>query len=1088
MEKRIYISATAHLDTTWLWTLQNTIRRYLPETFERNFSLFEKYSDYKFSFEGSYRYELIEEYYPEAFEKIKKYVEEGRWFPAGSCYENGDVNVPSPEALIRNILYGTLYFKDKFGKTSNDIYLPDCFGFGAALPSVAAHCGLKGFITGKLTWGSANGVPFDLGKWFGNDGNYIFAALKPGDYVRTFPCVRNNKECTDKLDDNIKNYNLPWTYLYHGAGDRGGAPSEISVKNLCDDISKNDESDTKIVSVSSSQIFEDLNALPDESKAKLPEWHGELLMTEHGTGSYTSRAIGKRWNRRNEQLADAAERAAVAAKILRNYPYPRDAFEKAWKRVIAHQFHDDITGTSIMECYKKNWNDYAVSMNMFAGEYAAAVGAVCENLDTSFCKGVAVVVNNPLQWERKESVTATVLWRSESKYAKVYGRDGKEVFSQVVSCKNGILKIVFCAVVPPFGISIYDIRPSDENCSLKSSLSVKENTFENDIIKVTLNANGDISHIIDKRNNIDALSSPIRFAMIDNIAYTYWPAWEIKYKDIIRPVREFPKIEKIELIENGPARVAFRISKKSGETRFSQIISLDENAEYIKVYNEIDWRSPSTLLKAVFNTRAKNSNASYDIGLGNITRGNNTEKVYEVPAQTFADITDESGKFGLSVFSDSKSGWDKPADNLLRLTCIHTPNGSFRWECSQHLMDFGLNRFSYGIYPHSGDCKNGSVRYAAEFNQPLAVFETGVHKGNINENYSFAGISENNVVIRAIKLAEKSDKIIVRFNETDGDSKTDIHFRIGEGIDSAEEINGIEETIGKATIKNDQLVFDIGANCLKSFALTLKPVDINNEYTSKAIDLPYNAKVITANGKRADATTSDGISIPYEIIPGSISSGGAVFPINKGEFNAVFSENKARVLPDGSKRLHLLCLCTKQSKLKVVFDGVYAERTVPCSKGKIGGWDLYALQETGFVRKDNVAYEVTHTHNPEGDIIDEPLYLYRFTFDIPESAVSFIILQSPDVYVLSAVADKESHKFQPASELYDSLEKRECDFKPTAKQKHKASPLAVEKLVYKKMPPDTSWYNYGEKEARGRQITDVFGDKRAKLLSSFIKK
>ena len=204
--------------------------------------------------------------------------------------------------------------------------------------------------------------------------------------------------------------------------------------------------------------------------------------------------------------------------------------------------------------------------------------------------------------------------------------------------------------------------------------------------------------------------------------------------------------------------------------------------------------------------------------------------------------------------------------------------------------------------------------------------------------------------------------------------------------------------------------------------------------------------------------------------------------------NAVFSENKARVLPDGSRRLHLLCLCTKQSKLKVVFDGIYAERNVPCSRDRIGAWDLYALGETGFINKENVAFESTHLHNTEGDMTGEQAYLYRFTFEIPETAVSFIILQSPNVYVLSAVADCEAHRFTPACELYDSLEKRECDFKPTAKQKHKSSPLIAEKIVYKKMPPETSWYNYGEKEARGRQLTDVFCEKRADFISKFIKK
>ena len=175
VKKIINTIATAHLDTVWNWTFEKTVSDYLLKTLKKNFHLFEKYPDYKFNFEGSYRYELIEEYYPEEFEKLKKYVALGRWNVCGSAFENGDVNIPSPEALIRNFLYGNNYFEKTFAKRSSDIFLPDCFGFGWALPSVAAHCGLKGFTTQKLSWGSAYGVPFDIGKWYGPNGKYIYA-------------------------------------------------------------------------------------------------------------------------------------------------------------------------------------------------------------------------------------------------------------------------------------------------------------------------------------------------------------------------------------------------------------------------------------------------------------------------------------------------------------------------------------------------------------------------------------------------------------------------------------------------------------------------------------------------------------------------------------------------------------------------------------------------------------------------------------------------------------------------------------------------------------------------------------------------
>ena len=160
MENRVYATSTAHLDTVWRWELPKTIEEFLPDTFIKNFDLIEKYPEYRFNFEGAYRYQLIEEYYPEAFEQLREYVAKGRWNPSGSEYENGDVNIPSPEAILRNILYGNRYFKEKFGKTTTDIFLPDCFGFGWALPSIMRHAGLCGFTTQKLGWGAAVPRPF----------------------------------------------------------------------------------------------------------------------------------------------------------------------------------------------------------------------------------------------------------------------------------------------------------------------------------------------------------------------------------------------------------------------------------------------------------------------------------------------------------------------------------------------------------------------------------------------------------------------------------------------------------------------------------------------------------------------------------------------------------------------------------------------------------------------------------------------------------------------------------------------------------------------------------------------------------------
>jgi alpha-mannosidase len=191
----LYVVGYAHLDTEWRWEYPQVINEYLRNTMEDNFKFFEKYPHYIFNFSGANRYRLMKEYYPAEFEKLKQYVKQGRWFPAGSSMEEGDVNTPSAETIIRQILYGNEWFRKELGKASAEYMLPDCFGFPASLPTILAHSGVKGFSTQKLVWGSSapggglesrektpEGTPFNVGVWVGPDGEGVLAGLNPGSY------------------------------------------------------------------------------------------------------------------------------------------------------------------------------------------------------------------------------------------------------------------------------------------------------------------------------------------------------------------------------------------------------------------------------------------------------------------------------------------------------------------------------------------------------------------------------------------------------------------------------------------------------------------------------------------------------------------------------------------------------------------------------------------------------------------------------------------------------------------------------------------------------------------------------------------
>ena len=191
----LYVVGYAHLDTEWRWEYPQVIDVYLRKTMQDNFKLIEKYPHYIFNFSGANRYRLMKEYFPADFATLKKYVDEGRWFPAGSSMEEGDVNSPSAEAIIRQVLYGNDWFRREFGKSSAEYMLPDCFGFPASLPTILAHSGVKGFSTQKLVWGSSadggglqsiektpEGTPFNVGVWVGPDGESVLAGVNPGSY------------------------------------------------------------------------------------------------------------------------------------------------------------------------------------------------------------------------------------------------------------------------------------------------------------------------------------------------------------------------------------------------------------------------------------------------------------------------------------------------------------------------------------------------------------------------------------------------------------------------------------------------------------------------------------------------------------------------------------------------------------------------------------------------------------------------------------------------------------------------------------------------------------------------------------------
>lgn len=1040
-KKKLYVVANAHLDTQWNWTIQDTIRDCVKNTLERNFELLEKYPNYRMNFEGAFRYKLAREYYPDLYEKLKGYIADGRWNVAGSTWDAMDANVPSSEALMRQVLYGNGFFEREFGKKSTDIFLADCFGFNYALPSVAAHMGLNGFHTQKLVWGAGSpiyeedgtvskpipvrGKPrMDLGRWVGPDGNFVAASFLEGSYSYNFD--QNNDErpvnCREEylheIEHNEKYTGHAVRSMYYGTGDYGGSCKESSAKMVNDAVSANGSENSlyEVVSASTDQIFNDMTA---EERAALPAYDGELLIP-HGSGALTSHTISKRWNRKNELLGDSAERASVMAYLLGTAKYPRERLLNAWQTFLWHQFHDDLPGTSIAAAYVFSYNDYVIALNMFAAELENAVGGIVRTLDTNVV-GVPVAVYNPVSCERNDLVTAEI--DIKSPFVRVFDSLGNEVPAQL-STENGRTVVKFIARVAPISCTVFDVRESDIPCGVKSELYVTENTLENQNYIVKIDENGDISSIIDKNNGFELLKSPIRLEIGPDTS-SKWPSWELVWTDSLETPAYVGGEPKIEIVENGSAVVSVKVTRTFESSVFEQTISLTDGGRRIDVSNNVEWYQRKSNLRAAFCLNVSNPKAAFDLGLGAIESGNTDNyPYYQHLVHQWTDLTAEDGSYGVSILNDCKYGMDKPSDNTLRLTLIHTPPFPFLQQSGQDWQDMGKNIFTYSIMGHSG-FRDDTATEAEKLNQPAVPFISTKHSGAERE-LSLVSVSDENVLVRCIKMEEKGERVIVRVQETSGHGAKNVRLRFAGKILSVVETNGYEDEINKnVTVSaSNEITFDMTPYSVKTFAFEFEKLGTAEETEQKYISLPYNRRVTTSNSDRTSGELANGISIPEELYEEEICSGGISFRLNSAnENNAVVCDGQKIEVPAGCDRLYILAASANGDKIaKFGLDDKTVSVGIQDYCENVGSWTMLVNGAPCVIKRDEIAVNYTHTHNADGDRLYMFAYLFKYTLDV--RGVSVVTLPNdPDIIVTAATASVSANDLcKPAAPLYDRVD------------------------------------------------------------------
>jgi alpha-mannosidase len=1137
----LYVVGYAHLDTEWRWEYPQVIDEYLRKTMEENFKLFDKYPHYIFNFSGANRYRLMKEYYPANFARLKKYVDEGRWFPAGSSMEEGDVNTPSAETIIRQVLYGNNWFRKELGRASAEYMLPDCFGFPASLPTILAHAGVKGFSTQKLVWGSSapgggpeslektpEGTPFNVGIWVGPDGESILAGLNPGDYsgginsdlskplpplpldevlddlnkkfqplreelvhadqnnstmdtrhIEEYLAVRNQQKTESAMqkDRELSRHQSDWAarvglngkvsgvftdYHYYGTGDIGGTPDEDSVKRLEAIITGGQASlpldvdslfsrfsheqgpamqlgggPVHVISANAEQMFLDIT--PSEA-AGLPRYTGEMELTNHSAGSLTSQAYQKRWLRKEELLADAAERASIAAEWLGARPYPLQRLNDAWTLVMGGHFHDLAAGTASPKSYEFAWNDDVIAMNQFAGVLANASEGVSAALNTE-TKGVPIVVFNPLNIVREDLVEANVDFPGGMPAAvHVVGPDNNEVPAQI---SNG--KVVFVARVPSVGYAVYDVQPGSGRAD-QYRMKVSENSLENQYFCVTLNADGDVASIFDKSIAKELLSAPARLAIsYDNPSQ--WPAWNMDWEqEQAAPKAYVGGPAKVHVVENGPARVAVEILREAAGSKFVQTISLaaGDAGKRVEFANMIDWNTKESNLKAAFPLAASNEMATYNWDIGTIERPSAEPRKFEVPSHQWIDLTDMSGEFGATILTDCKNGSDKPNDHTIRLTLIRTP-GTRGGYADQATQDLGHHEFVYGIAGHFEDWRQSQMDWQAQrLNDPLIAFKTVKHPGALGREFSLLKVGNPRIRVLALKKAELSDEIIVRMVEIDGRVQRGVRVTFNAPIIAAREVNGQEQPVGPATVNDGVLVASFSAYQPRTFAVKLgasqnKAAAVH----SAAVSLKYDLATASNDGaKFAGGFDGKGNALPAEMLPSQITFNDVQFqlaPARTGVPNALVARGQTIDLPSGHyNRLYVLAASADgDQKATFTAGSVAGELNIEDWGGFIGQWDDRQWSSTdtshddygkmigikpGFIKRADLAWYCSHHHTAAGENVPYRYsYLFAYPIDLPTEAKSVKLPNNDKIRILAMSVADESPEAKPAQSLYDVL-------------------------------------------------------------------
>jgi len=751
----------SHIDTAWLWPLAETWRK-CARTFSSMLNLMEQYPELMFLQSQPCQTDVIRREYPAILDGIRKMVKAGRWEPNGGMWVEPDCNIPSGEAFVRQLLAGQQATREMFGFTSDTLWLPDVFGYSAALPQILRGAGIEFFCTTKIGWNDTTRFPYDTFTWRGIDGTPVVAHFNavhcwpdPETLIGQWNWVQH-KDVQDRR------------YCAFGFGDGGGGP----MAEMCEMARRVADLEgcprTKYMTIS-----EFMKSVRDQ--LALPEFAGELYLEYH-RGTLTSISEIKRGNRKTELALRDAELLCTAAS-LNGAGYPKAKLDELWKTLLTNQFHDILPGSSIAEV-----NDEAVAtLARCVAEADALADAAMKTLAGSG-GGEHLLIANTLSWDRGGEIAL------DGAPEKLVPADGS-IEVQRVQTPDGVRRLVLGGfTVPALGGAVVPMKKGAARASAGSPFTVDGDSVETPHARLRFDGGGRIASLVDKssgRQIVQPGGTLNAFILGEDVPEA-WDNWDID-ADQQRKMRPAGELIGRRVIANGPLQLRIRCEYRlTAKSRLTQDVVLHAATPQIDFETVLEWGDVHTLLKTAFQLAVLADSARHEIQFGHVERPTHRNLPqdrarFEVAAHKWTDLS-ENG-FGVALLNDSKYGVGVLGGELT-LTLIKSgthPDG--RGDAGRHV-------FAYSLLPHACPFSVESVvRPAYELNVPVRWCKAG------SAARGFAGIvsvDAPNVIVEAVKRAENGSGLVVRLYEA-GKTGTNATVRFSAPVKSVGETNLLEE-------------------------------------------------------------------------------------------------------------------------------------------------------------------------------------------------------------------------------------------------------------------------------------------------------